>query len=59
MTEKGEKGRSASRHAFKDIYVPVMVEAVRAALQKCNLDAGDIAYVDMVNNNLKAQQALL
>jgi 3-oxoacyl-[acyl-carrier-protein] synthase-3 len=48
-----------ARHEFKEIYIPVMLEAVQGALKKCGLSPSDVAYFDMVNANLKVQEIVL
>jgi len=51
--------RERARHEFKDLYIPVLLQAVRDALKKCGLSPSDVSYFDMVNNNLKMQKAIL
>lgn len=48
-----------ARHEFKEIYIPIMLDAVHGALKKYNLTPGQIAYFDMVNANLKVQEIVL
>lgn len=48
-----------ARHEFKEIYIPVMVEAVQQAMKKAEITSKNVAFFSMVNANLKVQELLL
>jgi 3-oxoacyl-[acyl-carrier-protein] synthase-3 len=48
-----------ARHEFKEIYIPVMVEAVRKAMEKAGITRDQVGFFSMVNANLKVQELLL
>lgn len=48
-----------ARHEFKEIYIPMMVEAVSGAMTKAGIKAENVAFFSMVNANLKVQELLL
>ena len=48
-----------ARHEFKEIYIPMMVEAVSGAMKKAGIKPEEVAFFSMVNANLKVQELLL
>ncbi|MCD6292391.1 MAG: hypothetical protein J7M09_02905 [Deltaproteobacteria bacterium] len=48
-----------ARHEFKEIYIPVMVEAVQKAMKKAGIKREQVGFFAMVNANLKVQELLL
>ena len=48
-----------ARHEFKEIYIPVMVEAVLEAMKRAGIKREQVAFFSMVNANLKVQELLL
>jgi len=51
--------KDRAHHEFRDIYIPVMVKTVKKALEKAGISAGDVAYFDMVNANLRVTEIVL
>lgn len=51
--------KDRAHHEFRDIYIPVMVKTVKKVLQKKGISAGEVAYFDMVNANLRVTEIVL